>query len=228
MITSILLILTPPLDPALSVAWTLMHELLFYVFFGLIYISRKIFFATFTLWGMMILFFSFKFLGSETLIGFLLEPRNLQFMLGIIAALVVKDGKANVACLFTGLVMVIIFIFGLNSEAVQYENYDSVEAIYLGACFMLIVIGLCSIESKVKYPKVLSFMGTASYSIYLVHNPMISVLNRVAGRVTYYLPLQPEFFFMLISSLSLCSGCLYYLLWEKPTLKLLKNRYIRT
>jgi exopolysaccharide production protein ExoZ len=58
-ITSILLLPTPPLDPALTISWTLMHQMMFYIIFITIYIKKTLFHITCILWGLLILFYSF-------------------------------------------------------------------------------------------------------------------------------------------------------------------------
>lgn len=72
-------------------------------------------------------------------------------------------------------------------------------------------------------PKWLTFLGAASYSIYLVHNPVISVVARFVQFDPYALLAAA----MLLGTLG---GVAYYLLFEKHVIRigLPKRRAIAT
>lgn len=221
-ITSLLLIPTPTLDPALSVSWTLMHEMLFYMIFILLYFNRLFLHTFLFLWSILIIVFNLIWMSDEVMLNFLLHPHNLQFLFGIVSAIIVKQNKHKQLYLFLGLIMFFMYVtshqYGINASFSQL-----ILKIYLGVCFMFIVVGLCAIEKYINYPKPLIFIGAASYSIYLIHNPVISVLNRIAQKIYIQIPLIPEVFFIFTASFSLLIGILYYLIWEKPSLRFLKK-----
>lgn len=73
------------LPPALSVAWTLVHELLFYAVFMLWFVSRRAFWFGLVLWATVIAMTSVS--GDPTgWLRYLFSPLNVDFMLGVIAA----------------------------------------------------------------------------------------------------------------------------------------------
>ncbi|MDH5369511.1 MAG: acyltransferase [Gammaproteobacteria bacterium] len=225
-VTSLFLIPTPTLDPALSVSWTLMHEMLFYFIFVSLYFNRLVLHGFLIIWSILIMMLNLMWADDGLVLNFILNPHNLQFLFGIVAAIAVKRNKEKKMHLFMGL-----FMFFMYITSHHYGVIADVSALmlktYLGFCFMFIVIGLCSIEENINYPKPLIFLGAASYSIYLIHNPAISVLNRVSQKIYAQVPLIPEVFFIFTASFSLLVGVFYYLAWEKPSLRFLKNNILQ-
>ena len=225
-ITSIFLFPTPPLDPALTISWTLMHQMMFYIIFITIYIKKTLFHITFILWGLMIVFFSF--IPFEGIIKtFFFNPYNLQFLIGIIAAKIIISDRDGKPLIYLGFIMLLFFIYTPNFNIEEtLIFYQLLEKIYLGLCFMFIIIGLTSINTRIKYPKFLISLGSASYSIYLIHNPVISILNRIAFKVHGTVAIIPEILFIIISGLCILAGLLYYVIFEKPISKVLHDKFL--
>lgn len=224
--TSMLLIPTPPFDPALSVSWTLMHEMLFYVVFLIYYSNRTFFYGVISSWALLILLSNFCWTsGPVSMSAFLLHTHNIQFLFGIFSAIVVQRNRQHYMYLLAGMLMLMLMLFiaGWQVQIIKFIS-PPLLTVYLGFCFMFVVIGLCSIEKKVSYPEMLFFMGTASYSIYLIHNPVISLLNRLARKIYVHVKLPPEVFFLFIAIISIGVGIGYYFLWERPSLKYLKSK----
>lgn len=203
---------------ALSVAWTLMHEMLFYIVFSLIYIvGRKILFGLLAFWAISICVSGFYGGEKHYLINFVLNPHNLQFLMGVFVATLYARSKPNDLHLYVGMLMIVLYVIFY-----QYKTFALSKlliASYLGLGFSLIVYGLCAMEPKIRYPKALLFLGAASYSIYLVHNPIISVLNRVVPKFPIFQSFYAEGIWVIISLGSILAGCAYYLIWEKPLIK---------
>jgi len=224
-ISSLFLIPSPTLNPALSVSWTLMHEMLFYMIFIALYFNRLLLHSFLIVWSILIIVLNLIWVDDGLMLNFVLNPHNLQFLFGIVAAIIVKQHKHKQLYLFVGLFMLFSYItshqYGINASFSQL-----VLKVYLGFCFMFIVVGLCSIEKHINYPKSFVFIGAASYSIYLIHDPAISILNRVAQKIYIQIPLAPEVFFIFTASLSLLVGIFYYLVWEKPSLHFLKKNIL--
>jgi len=225
-ITSLFLIPTPPLEPALAIFWTMMHEVLFYVFFTLFYIKNKLFPIALILWGLLI-FLAYFYLSSGIIKTFILNPHNLQFILGIVAAFLIIKEKGSYLHLIVGVIMIVFYILyieGNHGYNIPLNNLE--EKLYLGISFMLIVIGLCQLEEKIKFPNIFIYLGAASYSIYLIHTPVLSLLIRLATKIDNYVDLQAHIIFIPLSVLTLLVGCLYHISWEKPVLNVLRKKYL--
>ena len=157
--------------------------------------------------------------------AFLFNAHNIQFLFGIFSAIIVRRGGRHYVYLLIGVFMLMAFIVVRQLLFIEYVS-SSMLTVYLGCCFMFFVTGLCSIEEKVTYPETLFFLGTASYSIYLIHNPAISLLNRIAQKIYFQIKLPSEIFFFFVAILSIMLGIAYYFLWEKPSLEYLKSKFL--
>lgn len=225
LITSIFLIPTPPLEPALSVSWTLMHELLFYFIFLTYFYSRKLFPFILIFWiGSMI---SAYFSNLDGLLKtYFLNPYNLEFLIGVFGAWIVIKEKHRPWHLALGVIIFLCFVFVINDQIYSRYEPNFWNCLLKGIGFMLIITGLCAVDNKVTYPKFFLFIGAASYSIYLIHNTCIAALNRIAQKIYASLTMPGELYFLIIASASLGIGCLYYILWEKPILVYLRKKLI--
>ncbi len=222
-LTSILLIPTPPLEPALSVSWTLMHEMLFYTVFLVMFARRTLFFPLMGLWALTIIAANIIAESKEgLLLGFILNPHNLQFLLGIVAALLVKRVHGSALFLGIGISMIALYVMEYTAGGLGGYSLLAVKS-YLGIGFMLLVTGLCLVEERIKYPAFLVFLGSASYSIYLIHNPAVSILNRIAAKLHTLLHLPAELLFLFTAGGGITAGIVYYLLWERPGLAFFKR-----
>ena len=89
---SSLLLLPADRPPALSVAWTLVHELMFYGLFMLWFVSRRVFWLGLLVWVGAIV--ATQVAGGAT--GWLRYPLsglNIEFMLGVLAAVAYRSGR---------------------------------------------------------------------------------------------------------------------------------------
>lgn len=222
-IPSFLLLPQPHQNPALSVSWTLMHELLFYSVFSIYFFRQKAFWVLILAWATAILLRSI--LGIESFwIDFLFSMHNLEFIMGVLVAVllpVLGTGRRafHVPILLAGTAIVGSFIMLRNSV---FPGRPEMDTLYVGLGFALITLGLVLLESRKKYSgqfgsEFLMFLGAASYSIYLVHDPALSVLNRLARHLDSSFPGIPaELLFMSVVPAAVLAGVLYYLVWEKP------------
>lgn len=218
--SSIFLLPDYPSRPALNVSWTLMHEMLFYIVFLLYFSSKKFFYLFFCVWILLILSILDK--SGDTNVGFLLSAHNLQFFIGMLAAIAVKKGKEKYFYNFIGLLVVSISL--ILKKELHISCIEDLHILLNGIGFMCLTIGLCSIENRMDYPKILIFFGSASYSIYLIHDPIISVLNRISMKISGCdINLHPNYYFTAIVLSSLLLGVLYHLIWEKPITSFLKK-----
>jgi hypothetical protein len=85
---SSLLLLPADRPPALSVAWTLVHELIFYFVFLLFFISRRFLIYGLLVWAILIFFGQQALLPDDSWLRYPLSELNIEFMLGVLAAVV--------------------------------------------------------------------------------------------------------------------------------------------
>jgi peptidoglycan/LPS O-acetylase OafA/YrhL len=149
-------------EPALSVAWTLKHEILFYVLFGLFYYGRMLWLGL-AVWAIGIVL-------ARTHIAFALV--NLEFFFGIIAAMLYRTERAPWPMLLLAPFPAILW---------AAMGADDSHRVLIGAMFALIVAPVAQLERKGRFnvPAPLVLLGAASYSLYLVHEPLVSVAARL-------------------------------------------------
>lgn len=169
--------------PMLKVAWTLVHELYFYLVFALILLfPRKLLLPALCAWTALVVLgdqMGWGRLSPET--ALMTHPLSVEFFLGAVAGWVYKKFNA-----FGGwpvfLVGLFLFIVGLYYLATAFSvnmyptNWERV--LYFGVPAVLIVYGLASMEAKgFQLPRWSSRLGDWSYSLYLSHILSLSVLG---------------------------------------------------
>jgi peptidoglycan/LPS O-acetylase OafA/YrhL len=198
-------------EPALSVAWTLQHEVLFYgIAFLLLWTGRVLLGAT--LWAAAILLM--------LPLGFVQEPGvapiDLEFLFGIACAWCLRDGKANNHALLLAAGLALLAAFFLLTPA---DRLWSV-VFGLGLALILLPIVRSEVAGRLRIAAPLILFGNASYAIYLVHVPLMSVLVRV-GR-----GLDPLLLAAVAILISAVVGIAYHKLFELPLLNAVR-RWLR-
>lgn len=91
----------------------------------------------------------------------------------------------------------------------------------LGVALAPVVLGLAMAENRfrIKIPKIWMLIGAASYSIYLIHNPLQSLVARVLqGEGNWFLT------FTACCVASVSAGIVYHLIYERPMLRFLSRK----
>lgn len=180
-----------PMRGDVGVAWTLQHEILFYLFFAIAIFNRRIGFCLGSIWVIFVVAMWGGHLAPDTfpVIQKLASPFNIEFLFGILAAYVVQSGRLNwfKTCAVVGGILFVCF--GIAENLGEFNGYEPSSQLAYGLASALIVMGIATAEmrSKLKMPKILAEVGSASYSIYLFHLPCIGVtykLLSVAGLLT--------------------------------------------
>ncbi len=98
-----------------------------------------------------------------------------------------------------------------------------------GAASVLILAGLIEAErcGRLYPPRWLVFLGDASYSIYLVHFPALSLLAKVAQRLWLDTWLPSPLLFCLLAAAAVGAGCLFHIAVERPLMNLVRRRAAR-
>jgi len=225
-----LLLIPQDHSPHLAVAWTLCHEMFFYLLFAvLIYkkILGQLFFVTWMLttlaaviatnFGDGIIQFPFTFLFSIY---------NLLFGLGLLAGWLNRKFPAKLER-----IRLPAFALGnlLFLATGCMENYwtgknDGSVALFGIAAFMLVIsAGNNRVEKLFADKKLLQLFGNTSYSIYLIHFLSVSFLGKVFSQtnLTNVLPDTITWFLLII--LATISGILLYKFIERPSLDLARR-----
>ena len=185
---------------ALTVAWTLKHEILFYAVFGILYFSGRLFVGL-ALWCAVIVIAAA--LGGSALVP--LSLLNLEFLAGVLAAFLARRGHGHPA---HNLVALLPFLLWLHLGALREQS------VLVGLSFALVILATVRLEQrgKIAVPRWLIFLGAASYSTYLVHGILISLTARLIAEAPTLL------FFASGIMVSIVGGIAYHLFVERPVL----------
>ena len=186
----------PPVNasPALSVAWTLQHEMLFYGLFLTFYFSGRLTLGL-MLWASAIVFALLA--GIDWLA---LRPINLEFLFGVIACWAVRRGIGDWRlAAFSIIPLAIWYMLGLE------RAWSPLVGLAI-ACALPPLIRAEQRGAITVHP-LLVFLGAASYSLYLAHGVAISLAARIA-------PSLPVIF-----AAGVLGGLAYYFTVERPILR---------
>ena len=89
----------------------------------------------------------------------------------------------------------------------------------LGLALLIAGFAIREQSAALRWPSLLLMMGNASYSIYLVHNPLLSVTQRLAVRVG----MNWGWGLVFGIACSIVAGYVYYLAVERPALRFFQN-----
>jgi exopolysaccharide production protein ExoZ len=234
--TSIFL-LPHTLSPVLTPAWTLRHEVWFYLLFGLLIFLRRpygiilmlaVAAASFLVWALSLA----GWIGTLPFpLDFLLSHYNLEFALGAVCALVFLRGKSAVSeataisaapILLTGLAGLVLFTAtALYDLRVSTLAGSLLSLPSYAAASTLILFGAVSLEAKYDFrlPGFTQYLGEASYSIYLIHTPAIAFGEKALRKMPAIAGLHPNFAILATIVLSVAAGLCLHAWIEKPLLR---------
>lgn len=204
-----------PPAPALSAAWTLIHEVMFYAIFLLSYWTPR-FRWLIAAWVVLIAVTNYLPItltgvnlptALQANLNVFLAPINIEFVAGMLAAVAVRS-----LSLLWGRVVLLVGLTGL----VGFFAIEGISRVWFGLAMAVVIVGLVRMEisGSVAAPRWLFFLGNASYAIYLIHGPVISIASGMLAR--FALPWFANM--VLCATLGLGGGVLYHLLLEKPAL----------
>lgn len=171
-------------------AWTLIHELMFYgIFLAYFFVSRRVFIGLVLVWMLAIV--AVTCVGTpgvhgmtDAWFGRLFALINLEFMLGMACALWLRSNWAatwGMPLAVAGTVAFAILLAWLPHAQPAIEA----SRLLFGCAFAAVIVGLAAHETmeprRVWRPLV--WLGDSSYSQYLVHFTVASVMVRVLKRV---------------------------------------------
>lgn len=221
LLTSLTLIPTGS-PPALAAAWTLIHEMMFYSLFLLSYAIRN--FVWLVVGWVVLILASAAWNVSEfdtvPIAWSLLAPINLDFVFGMLAARAVLrlTPRGALLCLGAGLAALVA------AFAVSSPDATGLDRLPHGIALAAIVAGAVRLElaGMIRAPLYLVGLGNASYAIYLVHNPVASLVARLAARLGI-LAAWPLCLLICIAG-GVVAGIVYHLAFERPALDLTRRR----
>lgn len=219
------LLLPQESSPIIGVAWTLEFEILFYLIFCILMFNRTIFYPIVILWGLTIVYFFIFPVNFPLFISRFFNPINLEFLFGCLIALaVLKDKLRNLKRMVPfGVILLVL------SAALQYYGILNMHRFIMwGIPFSVLILGLVKLEMKkrMNVPKILIYLGDASYSIYLTHLVTLLIVESSLKKLNIYEQFgQNGLVQLTFSIVAILVGCVFYQIIERPFLKYSKTLF---
>lgn len=220
--------------PALEVGWTLCFEMLFYVSAAVLLALPKnrwslagvlfLYAASWTareLWGGA----AFQFIGNPIILEFLLGSSIACFAAKITPSLARVSGVVGAAW-FAAVIWVGPGLLTEQSLTLD-ASVSLARAVVFGVPAALLVAAALGLERHATVPgaaKELSFLGDASYSIYLIHPTVLCAVAEIM-RVTVALP--RDLVIVIGTLVGVTAGVAAYQWVEKPLLGDLRSLFAR-
>lgn len=208
----------------LGVAWTLVFEIAFYVVFGLLLVAGRKAIALLYLWAVAIGFYAYSGLHNFWL-DFILNPYNLEFLMGIAAANLLRRNSIAYAWLFLIGGVGAFLICMVSGVALTFIADPVVSRIIFGLSAMLAILGAVELErsGRLQVAPRAQVLGAMSYSLYLVHPVAESLLlYTLWHRLFAHLPL-PVVFVVLVC-FAVFAGYAFHRLIEVPVTNYVRRR----
>jgi len=215
--------------PLVMVAWSLIHELWFYLIFSvLLEFNERLLLPALLLWGVIITianaFVTVADLSAGVRIA--LHPYTLEFIIGALVAIFISsEHSKKFSSRISFMVVIVMLTVGLPLvyafDVLKDENIMRVSAI--GTLYGFLVLSLATLEREKKFfaPRFLQFIGDISYTVYLSHVLVLSAIGKLWGMTN---PAQNSLFDNMLACLIMLAavvsyGWLGYRLIELPILR---------
>lgn len=208
----------------LSQAWTLFHEMAFYVIFSILLMGRTAGKFVFALWFLVIATnLYYPALSTQGFRDTVLGAYNLNFLIGMLAFLLTSRLSRNYAFAmlgfgFLGLIAAVIVDSSVRGLSILHIAY--------AISFGLVVCSVTALERSLKWtlPLACGFIGDASYSIYLLHEHTETYLLRGFKWLGAFNHASHEVLFACTFVITVIVGCSAYYFLERPLLLALRKR----
>ncbi|OAI04486.1 acyltransferase family protein [Methylomonas methanica] len=225
--------LFPQKQYVMGVAWTLTYEVIFYLVFAFTYFKSPVYlFFTFLIWIAVIFSCNlFNIKSGYLAIDMLVNPIILNFALGCLIAYAYKRHsiyKNAVWFFWFG-----VFLFALTWAYYYYLKLaDStvfegeMARVYLfGVPAAILIFGALHISASV--PRVLVYLGDASYSLYLLHGTVLSMLIKLVIKLNCGAIFSNFSGAVFLFVCTVLISCCFYSLVERNLLRFLNGLLLR-
>jgi peptidoglycan/LPS O-acetylase OafA/YrhL len=197
-----------------GIAWTLVYEVLFYLLFSLLILNKQFGTMAFLVWGCLVL--AYPYFETHPW-RFLFSHHHISFLAGMCTWAILRRWKIPLPRLVAVAGAIMFLASGLFADF-----YGPLTAGTQILCFTLssaiTILGLVEAERSglIRTPGSLIYLGNASFAIYLVHFPVLSLTAKItkALQLDFYLPIMALFFIHVV--VAVVAGCLCYRFIDNP------------
>ena len=201
---------------ALSVAWTLSYEMIFYCFFLIFFCTERFWFCVCAWSAAVVVFAATGTHAQPPAIGAIMDPLILEFVAGMVMAFLYS--RLHSKMWFVPAIVGIALI-------ISYTIWSDGHSAYFGLALAPLVLGIALAETRFEYrlPKSAIVLGAASYAVYLVHNPIQSIIARGLRDHDIWL-----LTFSACCLSGVAAGLAYHIVIEKPLLRMFTRFSVRS
>ena len=222
--------------PVLSVAWTLCHEVWFYLLFLLAIVAPRrltqwcaaaLLTASFGCW-LLTLTIARERTDIAYSYGFALSSYNLEFALGCLGSYLLRHYRLRHGNLLLGAGLVLFLTAAIFDVPLRQQFGNTHRILSYGFASFLIVIGSVAreLDGRLTVPRLATYLGDASYSIYLTHLPLLSCAALLALKFHLLNLLGPFLTVTLMIAAVITAGCGCYTYIEKPLLTATRKTFL--
>ena len=203
----------------LTAAWTLFHEIAFYVVFGLCIVNARIGGVVVAAWLSLVAMTIFG-VPVGWLPAYLGAPVNLLFAFGAIACWVSSRALIPAPGAVAGAAALAFIGCALEIEYVRQFS-ETTNTLLLGSSAAVGLAAIVTLERRrpIAVHRLLLSAGAASYSIYLVHAPIIAALSKLAVRSGASTAWPPALSFIALITVPAALGYAFHRIIERPVLR---------
>ncbi|MES0824358.1 acyltransferase family protein [Ruegeria sp. SCP11] len=210
----------PLCEPYPQVIWTLRHEALFYLMFGVFFFSQRAFFVMLCLWavGSILVPTGFPLDASspeEILLVTAFSEANVLFLLGVLTG--VADRKLLKFSVPSSVFLIGILISAGFGALLGEEKYTLLTVSTFGVfCAVLVFLG-ARVDMSWRMGELL---GDASFAMYITHPLLLTASTILLFKITnnLFVVFMAEFLVMMLVAV------LFYRFIEAPFLKLVRKK----
>lgn len=205
-------------QPLFAIGWTLQNEFWFYLIFALCVVSRINVYIFFSLYALLIVLAHETLINRSGLLGIILNPMMLEFVFGVFLYglhkrfyFIEKSGSSFVLILLAGVFLIAsadpYFVGGLR---------EYVRPILWGGAAFFVVFFFLSIENRFYPSSLFTFLGDASYSMYLSHWLVVTLMPFVFWKINWFELGSVTVFVVFNVAVAIGVSIAVYLSVEKP------------
>ena len=179
------LFLVPHGNPALSVAWTLVFEMFFYIIYSLNFFSRKWWYAALAVWIIGIVGVAVSEITFDNVfLQLIFNLYNLEFILGVFTAYLVRNQVFTKANNWSFAIPAGVFVVFLVMKYASVNLFPfSQNLIFALSAAGFVWVGAIAFTKKINKKNIWMMLGNSSYSLYLLHNRLKCFVLRLGPSV---------------------------------------------
>jgi peptidoglycan/LPS O-acetylase OafA/YrhL len=218
-----------------GVSWTLSYELFFYILFSAAFIlpSPKTVFILGLVYAIIIIvlaIINYPVNAQNNWTLFFIFPMNTEFFMGVIAALIIPKIPSGISMglIISGSLLFLAGALMYNNRLYLVQNEFN-RVITFGLPSFLIITGVVKFELgyNIKVHNFLLALGEASYSLYLIHLPLVVAAIKLIGKMRIADNIIIHCLLLLVIFIICCISVFFFRHIEKPVISKL-NAYGKT